>query len=225
MPADAPAPANAMVTNHRKVSSSVAQPAAACHNVASIFARAERVFERRVDQLLQAKRHKALQAGTPFNARKAKRDARTVAGREKLDALVRRLADLATVQENVLGDSGCKKVASLLDGAAAVLMGVTALTMNNDKHDSDCLETSSCSDDCSVTEAKSKDPDAPDVPIHTDRHIYASTESVVNFVLACDDDDPRAVPYGRSPPSEYNLPKQPHCYTAWPPCSPHPASM
>ena len=178
MPADAAAP----------VVMRSSSPSSACHTVQSIFARAERVFERRVDQLLQAKRHKALQAGTPFNTRKAKRDARTVAGREKLDALVRRLADLAAVQEAVLGEDGSKKVASVLDGATAVLMGLSALTLAQEK-DAECLETSSCSDDCSVSDPKVKDSDPPDLSLHSDRHLFPATESVVNFVLACDDDD------------------------------------
>lgn len=142
-------------------------PQPARHSVSAIFQRAERVFERRVDQLLQAKRHKAVQAGTPFNARKAKRDARTVAGREKLDALVRRLADLAVVQEAVLGQQATQDVANLLDGAAAVVLGVAALAVR----EKCCLETSSCSD-----EEKKDD----------ERTLFAATESVVNFVLEDD---------------------------------------
>ena len=95
-------------------------------SVDAIFERAERVFERRVDQLLLAKRAKATAAGTPFNARKAKRDARTVAGREKLDALVRRLADLAIAQEAVLNCQDRQNVATSLQGAAAVVLAVSA---------------------------------------------------------------------------------------------------
>ena len=70
--------------------------------VSEIFDKAERFFEVRVSQLLNEKRMKAEENGTVLNARKAKRDARTAAGREKLDALVRRLADLALIQERII---------------------------------------------------------------------------------------------------------------------------
>lgn len=70
--------------------------------VADIFEKAERYFEMRVSQLLREKRLKAEENGTALNARKAKRDARTAAGREKLDALVRRLSDLALLQEHII---------------------------------------------------------------------------------------------------------------------------
>lgn len=225
--------------------------------VAGIFARAERVFERRVDQLLQLKRHKARVAGTAFNARKAKRDARTVAGREKLDALVRRLADLAALQEAALGPERSATVISALKVSATALVGAAALAAANappvvsptpDQTDlgtahelsapavaefeptgiaavpmratvvtpavgqdngRDVLDTSSCSDDCCsvagcLTNFKDfrdtlsdvvADPVSPDHPIRTpppamqcDSHIFPATESVVNFVLECDED-------------------------------------
>lgn len=70
--------------------------------VADIFDKAERYFELRVTQLLREKRLKAEENGTALNARKAKRDARTAAGREKLDALVKRLSDLAIMQEQII---------------------------------------------------------------------------------------------------------------------------
>lgn len=147
-------------------------------SVDAIFFRAERVFESRVDQLLLAKRAKATAAGTPFNARKAKRDARTVAGREKLDALVRRLADLAIAQETVLNHQDRQNVTKSLQGAAAVVLAVSASisdtqveqpiteeniedstkSISNDRVNEftnnvadsgkDLFDTSSCSDDC-----------------------------------------------------------------------------
>ncbi|KAI0563950.1 hypothetical protein FGB62_32g011 [Gracilaria domingensis] len=184
---------------------SVSPPSAASVvSVDAIFARAERVFERRVDQLLQAKRRKAALARAPFNARKAKRDARTVAGREKLDALVRRLADLATVQQMLLGDDATKLVTNILDGAAAAALGVAALHANPVpeqqpeqpappcqaaavKEEKECIETSSCSDDCSVG-AVAKDDMRELVDGVNQLRMYHATESVVNFVLDCDDD-------------------------------------
>lgn len=96
------------------------------YTVAGIFSRAERVFEQRVDVLLRVKRDKAIQTGAPFNARKAKRDARTVAGREKLDALVRRLADVAAAQHAVLRVPQRAAVAGALDGAAAAAFVLAA---------------------------------------------------------------------------------------------------
>lgn len=273
---------------------------AAPSSVAAIFARAERVFERRVDQLLHVKRAKARVAGTPFNARKAKRDARTVAGREKLDALVRRLADLAAIQEKALGEKNAASEAAKLDAAAVAVVAFAALAHREKEartdHDQvryldvrpvddyvddpayinppdfstqeiteyvapefaeyvprspppyvphdmpvqvspmspeyaapvldpveravcedpdsnrDVLDTSSCSDDASLTggPANFKDALEPDVcdvaadprrvvhhqQLHRqprkgtdrDRHIFPATESVVNFVLECDDD-------------------------------------
>lgn len=74
-------------------------------SVSEIFDKAERFFEVRVTQLLNEKRIKAEENGTVLNARKAKRDARTAAGREKLDALVRRLADLALIQERIIREN------------------------------------------------------------------------------------------------------------------------
>lgn len=70
--------------------------------VAEIFDLAERCFEMRVAQLLHEKRTKAERNGVFLNTRKAKRDARTAAGKEKVDALVRRLANLALIQERVI---------------------------------------------------------------------------------------------------------------------------
>lgn len=181
------------------------------YSVEAIFARAERVFEHRVDQLLQAKRHKALKAGTPFNARKAKRDARTVAGREKLDALVRRLADLAMVQEAILGDGGREVVTGVLNGAAAAVIGVGALRSEKEQECvadgssskdegevKDLLDSSSCSDD-SVAAALGKEIDGAEAVTEKsgDRHMYQATESVVNFVLDCDDEPERVGVNGR----------------------------
>ncbi|PXF43101.1 hypothetical protein BWQ96_07187 [Gracilariopsis chorda] len=185
-------------------------------SVQDIFARAERVFERRVDQLLQAKRRKAAVARLPFNARKAKRDARTVAGREKLDALVRRLADLATIQQALLGEKGTTLVSSILDGATAAALGVAALTalpvpdeqpeehqptqQPSVKEEKDCIETSSCSDDCSVG-AVAKDEMHELVDGVNQQRMYRATESVVNFVLDCDD-DPVSQPLPSQPSRE-----------------------
>lgn len=209
------------------------------HSVAAIFARAERVFESRVDQLLQLKRIKARAAGTTFNARKAKRDARTVAGREKLDALVRRLADLATVQEKALGEQRAREATAALDSATGALIGVAALAAMGEARirerveslegyereefgetrfegrecgegerrcdegevGKDLLDTSSCSDDCSVggclaafkdfRDANENDTHTPSVgasPVEKDGYIFPATESVVNFVLGCEDE-------------------------------------
>lgn len=211
------------------------------HSVAAIFARAERVFESRVDQLLQLKRVKARDAGTTFNARKAKRDARTVAGREKLDALVRRLADLATIQEKALGELRAREAAATLDSAASAVVGVAALAAmreavvrerldvaeefeqgdfaetpfevkefgecegerrgDDGEVGKDLLDTSSCSDDCSVggcltafkdfrdsNEKEVCTPGMNALPAEKDRHIFPATESVVNFVLECEDE-------------------------------------
>lgn len=284
-------------TSAAAVSGAVAAAAAGPPStVAAIFARAERVFERRVDQLLHVKRAKARAAGTPFNARKAKRDARTVAGREKLDALVRRLADLAAVQENALGHIRAREEAAKLDAAAAAILGFAALAelakdtlpqhptyvdphilphyLNDASYvnpqemreyvpvelpefvprspppyvvrdlpvqlspmspeyaapavepvetvvcedpdaSRDALDTSSCSDDASLTGglASFKDALEPDVcdvasdprRVHQqqyhhskkgadrDRHIFPATESVVNFVLECDEESHNSV--------------------------------
>lgn len=166
------------------------------HSVNAIFARAERVFERRVEQLLQAKRAKALAAGAPFNARKAKRDARTVAGREKLDALVRRLADLASVQEAALPPEARSIIAAKLDASAAAVLAVAALAaeperakLTKEKDELKDLDTSSCSDDSSSVGAKdSPEPDALDVMPRPAHALYPATKSVVEFVLQCDDD-------------------------------------
>lgn len=218
------------------------------NSVAAIFARAERVFESRVDQLLQLKRIKARAAGTTFNARKAKRDARTVAGREKLDALVRRLADLATVQEKALGEQPAREAAGALDSAAGAVIGVAALAAMRDASiregaeslegyegeefgetrfgerecgvgerrcddgevGKDLLDTSSCSDDCSVggclaafkdfrdtNENETRTPSMGASPVEKDRYIFPATESVVNFVLECEDEHVEQMREGR----------------------------
>lgn len=163
------------------------------HSVAQIFERAERVFERRVEQLLHLKRVKARAAGTQFNARKAKRDARTVAGREKLDALVRRLADLATVQEKMLSEDQKKHVGDVLEGAARVVAGMAALKAGEELKErekrneeaaevKEALDTSSCSDDCSVSGSYATKENGKE-------GMFGVTESVVNFVLRCEEDE------------------------------------
>lgn len=99
--------------------------------VNAIFDRAERCFENRVAQLLQEKRSKAEETGAPLNPRKAKRDARTAAGREKLDGLVRRLADLALVQEKIIA-THCKNpniVRQTIDGATCLWLSAAAATL------------------------------------------------------------------------------------------------
>eukprot|EP00178_Gracilaria_changii_P007781 TRINITY_DN242_c0_g3_i1.p1 TRINITY_DN242_c0_g3~~TRINITY_DN242_c0_g3_i1.p1 ORF type:complete len:288 (+),score=67.34 TRINITY_DN242_c0_g3_i1:186-1049(+) len=172
--------------------------------VDAIFARAERVFERRVDQILHAKRQKAACSGASFNARKAKRDARTVAGREKLDALVRRLADLATVQQMLLGKSATALVTNVLDGATAAALGVAALhakpapqppqppqpTVPSEppvvKEEKELIETSSCSDGSVGAVAKDDMREFDDD--HKPLRMYHATQSVVNFVLDSDDE-------------------------------------
>lgn len=180
--------------------------------------------------MLQQKRHKARLAGTTFNARKAKRDARTVAGREKLDALVRRLADLASLQEAALGPSRSAAVLTALDVSAAALVGAAALLAATAPPEPvaenpvvfeppevgnvvvgprdvvrDVLDTSSCSDDgCSVgclgnyKELRDvladvvAEPVTPAGGVGTpplkDGEIFSATESVVNFVLRCDEE-------------------------------------
>lgn len=207
-------------------------PSEPSNSVTAIFERAERVFERRVDQLLHLKRIKARAAGTAFNARKAKRDARTVAGREKLDALVRRLADLATMQERALGERRAKEVVDALECAAKAVVGVAALGLRAEDEDAvegddgkqgqggegegegeregeregegegegegdggkDMLETSSCSDDCSVggclmgLRESGDDEDRRQGRGYGEHDLFLATESVVNFVLGCDDD-------------------------------------
>lgn len=70
--------------------------------VTEIFDRAERCFEKRVEEIFHGKHKKAEQNGAILNARRAKRDARAAAGKEKVEALVRRLADLAVTQERVI---------------------------------------------------------------------------------------------------------------------------
>eukprot|EP00177_Eucheuma_denticulatum_P008606 GFKZ01015663.1.p1 GENE.GFKZ01015663.1~~GFKZ01015663.1.p1 ORF type:complete len:252 (+),score=44.16 GFKZ01015663.1:454-1209(+) len=201
-------------------------PSEPSNSVTAIFERAERVFERRVDQLLHLKRIKARAAGTAFNARKAKRDARTVAGREKLDALVRRLADLASMQERALGERRAKEVVDALEIAAKAVVGVAALGLKCEDGDEvegvegkqahrgvargagegevegdgegskDMLETSSCSDDCSVGGCltgfreykEGDDGERRQGRVDGDRDLFLATESVVKFVLGCDDE-------------------------------------
>lgn len=175
------------------------------HNVDAIFSRAERVFEYRVEQLLHAKREKAVTTGNAFNARKAKRDARTVAGREKLDALVRRLADLATAQRMVLCTCGRRAVSSGLDGLAAAVLGIFALHVADESSQShlrpvDLMESSSCSDDGVLANAREPSTSIrctskPD-QVHDSRtketfpdgRMFMATQSVVDFVLDCDDE-------------------------------------
>lgn len=176
------------------------------HSVEAIFSRAERVFECRVEQLLHAKREKAVTTGNAFNARKAKRDARTVAGREKLDALVRRLADLATAQRMVLCTCGREKVATGLDGLAAAVLGIVALhvaveSSHPQTRSVDLMDSSSCSED-GVVLAGAREPstslprdsktnqnqDLRPKEKFPDGRLFLATQSVVDFVLDCDDE-------------------------------------
>lgn len=164
------------------------------------------MFEYRVEQLLHAKREKAVTTGNAFNARKAKRDARTVAGREKLDALVRRLADLATAQRMVLCTCGRRAVSTGLDGLAAAVLGIVALHVaveasQPESRSVDLMDSSSCSDD-GVVLANAREPSAPlqcaakPSQAHDSRvketfpdgRMFLATQSVVDFVLDCDDE-------------------------------------
>lgn len=202
-------------------------------NVDAIFLRAERVFEQRVDTLLHAKRCKALQSGAAFNARKAKRDARTVAGREKLDALVRRLADLAAAQHALLSHQSRRIISQALDGTAAAVIGIAAYqatpapspsaatstattspitTTTTNNIDVVANDGSSCSDDSmqvSLLPVEGQQKKFQQLQqrqreiVHlqhghgnkqfafgnANQHMFLATQSVVDFVLDCEDEE------------------------------------
>ena len=160
-----------------------------------IFDRAERCFEHRVAQLLHEKRLKAEETGAPLNPRKAKRDARTAAGREKLDGLVRRLADLALIQERVIANH-CKNqhlVSQSLDGVAAIWLSALAasIAQRDDEQEQLRREKEDARNAMQMEHMHSERSNAEQRQQQLQQSedvMFDATKSVVQFVLGADDD-------------------------------------
>ncbi len=158
--------------------------------VAEIFERAERCFEMRVAQLLREKREKAEETGAVLNPRKAKRDARTAAGKEKLDALVRRLADLAVVQERVIA-LHCPDphiVGKVLHGAAGIWLSAAATSPLVVGIDKELARSKDLNAYRELLDVRGKSSDGGSFFDGQEQpgSMFHATKSVVNYVLGSD---------------------------------------